>query len=177
MFYKHESCGQCTPCREVSELKYLKHWKLSLQSKISPWETPSTLFFLGYRLDEYNDVEVHWGQRAARGDWYDLGTEQTGKAQKSEIPYFPIEGHCIIIIISLADWGPHHLRSGWRRCLASPGSYQALQARAGKQVKSVFYYLPFLLLSRTWTSLNWKHFITWSFTIDSFHNLSTEQHF
>ena len=36
MFYKHESCGQCTPCREVSELKYLKHWKLSLQSKISP---------------------------------------------------------------------------------------------------------------------------------------------
>ena len=32
MFYKHESCGQCTPCREVSELKYLKHWKLSLHS-------------------------------------------------------------------------------------------------------------------------------------------------
>ena len=32
------------------------------------------------------------------------------------------------------DWGPHHLRFGWRSCLASPGSYQALQTRAGKQV-------------------------------------------
>ena len=146
----------------------LELWKSSLlMFMIKPWP--------GHWLDEHNDVEVHWGQRAARGDWYDLGTEQTGKTQ-SEISYFLIEGRCINIAISLADWGPHHLRSGWRRCLASPGSYQALQARAGKQVNSVSYHFPFLLLGRTlkfcWNSVE-SIFITWNFTIDSFHILST----
>ena len=160
MFYKHESCGQCTPCREVSELKYLKHWKLSLQSKISPWETPSTLFFLGYRLDEYNDVEVHWGQRAARGDWYDLGTEQTGKGSK---------------------WNPLHSNLGslYQYChfscrlratlsalwlTALLGQSRVLSGTSGQSWKTGEHRLLLLTFPSTWSNIeillkfSWKHF-------------------
>ena len=80
MFYKHESCGQCTPCREVCDehnvtpiwgwiLLYMKTYLLIFTMELWP----------GHRLDEHNDVEIHWRQRTAWGDRYDLGTEQTGK--------------------------------------------------------------------------------------------------
>lgn len=69
MFYKHESCGQCTPCREGKKWSF-SHWPSFL--------TPHLRYFLNrHQLDEQNNVQICRRKRKARWNRHDLGVEQT----------------------------------------------------------------------------------------------------
>lgn len=67
MFYKHESCGQCTPCREGnSELRITK---IIL----------TIVFYFRNQLDEQNDLPICGRQRETRRNRHAVGDQQADR--------------------------------------------------------------------------------------------------
>uniref|UniRef100_A0A8V0ZN13 NADH:ubiquinone oxidoreductase core subunit V1 n=1 Tax=Gallus gallus TaxID=9031 RepID=A0A8V0ZN13_CHICK len=108
-FYKHESCGQCTPCREgvsVGLCHGVRHCvtgPTTASQGPSPCPCPHRS-----RLDEQGDGTLRAGRRAGSRDRCAVGDQQ-------------------------ADRGPHHLCAGRRCRVARAGPHPPLSAGAGGQ--------------------------------------------